>query len=682
MSKIEDFLVEIGTEELPLKELQNLSRAFADNLQSQMTAAAISFGAVQIFATPRRLAVLIKEVATQQPEQVVSKNGPSLKASYNADGTPTKAALGFASSCNTSLDQVTTKDDKLYFEKTRPGQRTSDLLATMIEQSLTKLPIKKAMRWGTGEFSFVRPMHWILMLLGKDVVETNIFGIESSNYTQGHRIHCPKPIHIISPDSYEELLETEGKVIASFEERKACILEDITALADLENGVAVIDPDLLNIVTALVEWPVAFVASFNPDFLLVPKECLISSMQDHQKCFALQDKNGKLLPKFILISNLESTDPATVIRGNELVMGARLADAAFYFNKDQQQTLESRVSQLQTVTYQKKLGSLFDKTLRIQKLAAYLAPMVLADLKTTEQAAYLCKADLLTSMVYEFPELQGIMGCYYAKHDQLSTAIADAIQEHYKPRFAQDTLPQSASGICVALADRIDSLVGMFGIDNIPTGEKDPYGLRRQAIAVLRTLIEKDIDLDLQPLFIESYKSYNGVISDPSSELLNFCFERLKAWYLDQGIAAKTFAAVMANPPSNPVDFDKRIKAVSEFQKLPQAESLAAANKRVQNLLAKNPANNQPLNETLIKEPAEQKLIAALKVQWDKTTPLLEKGEYTTVLKSLATLQEPVDDFFEHVMVIADDETLRNNRLNLLQQLRNLFLEVADVSLL
>lgn len=697
MQKSADFLVEIGTEELPPKDLQLLVTSFADQISKQLTEAMINFGTIKTFATPRRLAVIIENLAAQQPEQTISKRGPALTAAYDVNGAPTKAALGFATSCGVTMQQVTTQEtDKgawLFFEQRVAGKTTVELLPYFITHALSQLPIKKNMRWGTGEISFVRPIHWIIMLYGKDVVHANIMGINSGNLTHGHRIHAPKPFQISIPDGYEMQLETEGSVIVDFANRKQLIIDGVNKLASQANGTAVIDPDLLNMVTGLVENPVPLIATFNPDFLRVPKECLISSMQDHQKCFAIIDQHGELLPKFILVSNISSTDPQTVIYGNELVMNARLADAAFYYDKDQQQTLESRREQLKNVVYQKKLGSIYDKTERIAKLAVFLSETIRADSAQTERAAQLCKADLLTNMVYEFPELQGTMGHYYALHDKESHEIGLAIEEHYKPRFAQDTLPTGNMGICLALADRIDTLVGMFGIGNIPTGEKDPYGLRRQAIAILRIIIEKNIDIDLGYLFITAHNNYLEKADNATDQLVVFCYDRLKAWYLSNDVPAKTIEAVLAVTKLNykqdaikPLDFNSRINAVVKFQKLDAAANLAAANKRVQNILEKNSAsinkNHLEISEALFDSQAEKTLYSALTEQEKTVTPLIKMQDYTAILNSLATLQDPIDDFFTNVMVMVEDEKVRDNRLKLLQRLRDLFLQVADVSLL
>lgn len=694
MAKAEDFLIEIGTEELPPSEQQNLSKSFAELLTGYLTEANISFDSAHIktYATPRRLAVLIPQVATQQPEQIVSKRGPAMNAAYNADGTPTKAALGFAESCGVNIKdlsvQETDKGKWLYFAQTNPGSKTIELLPLFVENTLTRLPIKKRMRWGNGDFAFVRPMHWVLMLFGEEVVKAKICGLETGNITYGHRIHHPGSLKIDIPSIYADRLEQDGYVIADFNERKETIEQEILRLANKENSLPVMDQGLLDMVTGLVEYPVALIARFDKDFLRVPKECLISAMQDHQKCFALVDQRDNLLPKFILISNLKSTDPETVIHGNELVMNARLADAAFHYDNDQKHTLASRVEKLKTIVYQKQLGSLFDKVMRVQKLAEYIAPQIDADANNIKRAAYLCKADLLTSMVYEFPELQGIMGCYYALNDKEAQEVAIAIQEHYKPRTAADSLPASSYGIALAIADRVDTLVGFFGINNIPTGEKDPFALRRQALAVLRILIEKNLNLNLNDLFAEAFANYSAQLNRTliDDNLLAFCAERMKSWCISNEIEQKNLEAVLAleNTKFHPYDFYQRMLAVSAFQKLPAAQSLAAANKRVHNLLGKNPvqtSNKQvDIDVRLISAPEEKQLFTDVQNKENEIAPLMQDRNYTAVLQSLASLQTPVDNFFDKVMVNVEDEKVRNNRINLLQRLRNLFLQVADIS--
>lgn len=689
MSQVEDFLVEIGTEELPPNDLEFLSLQFAEILENSLIKANIKFNAqaTEVFATPRRLGIFLKDVALQQQDSVVEKRGPAITATYNADGSPTKAALGFAASCGVPFNEITElKTEKgawLHFKQSVAGKKTTTLLSDLVQQALLALPIKRNMHWGKGEISFVRPVHWIVMMHGKNIVPGNIFGLSNSNISYGHRIHASGPIIITSPNTYVKQL-ADAKVLVSFAARRNYIAQLITDLAKQQHGTSIIDPNLLDQVTGLVEHPVALAANFKAEFLRVPKECLISAMQDHQKCFALLSADGKLMPKFILISNLESTDPQVVINGNELVMNARLADAAFYFDKDQQQALENRVEQLKTVVYQKKIGSLYDKVLRIKKLATMIAVNIGANVKDTERAAYLCKADLLTNMVYEFPELQGIMGKYYALHDQESPVVANAIEEHYKPKFATDSLPKSKEAICIALADRIDTLVGFFGIGNIPTGEKDPFALRRQALAVMRLLIALPEKLDLAALLATAFNNYEGTINNYNAELITFCFERFKAYFLSD-FTPQMFAAVVAMGITSPLDFYQRLQAVKEFQALPVAASLAAANKRVQNILEKNnvATNSNPVAiEVRLLTTPEQNLFAALQQKEAEIAPLLVGANYAGILHSLATLQEPVDQFFTEVMVMVDDPMLRSNRISLLQRVRNLFLQVADVSLL
>lgn len=703
MNKTQDFLVEIGTEELPPKDLHDLAASLNFNISMLLKEHGIQFdtNSTIYFATPRRIAVIIKQVAVQQQDQTVERFGPAISAAYDANGAPTKAALGFASSCGVNIDQVSQKDKdnivKLYFTQKVLGKETVSLLPGIVEAALKKLPIKKYMRWGNGDVSFVRPVHWIVMLFGKEIVPCTIWGISASNISRGHRILGDNGIKIESPDTYAKQLEEQGKITPNFEIRRERIRADINKLAMQANGTAVIDEELLNMVTGLVEHPVALIANFDANFLRVPGECLISAMQDHQKCFALKDSNGNLLPKFILISNISSTDPQTVIRGNELVMHARLADAAFYFDKDQKQTLASRREQLKNVIYLKKLGSIYDKTERIKKIAEYIQSNCYSseDLKSIHQAAMLCKADLLTNMVYEFPELQGIMGSYYAKHDGENAAVALAIEEHYKPRFALDTLPTSNIGTIVALADRIDTIVGLFGIGNFPTGEKDPYGLRRQVIAVLRLLTENNINIDLKSLLAFANTLYDGATTSPTEQYFEFFSERIKSWYLSKSIDARTIAAVLTTLSNNPdpksdlvdyspSDIDKRIHAVAKFRALPEAASLAAANKRVQNLLEKSAqgSNNNvaAVDAKLFTNPEEITLYQAVEQKEKEIAPFVSNGDYSTVLQSLATLQAPVDAFFNNVMVMDEDIAKRNNRLNLLNRLRNLFLKVADIS--
>lgn len=696
MSKTADFLVEIGTEELPPNDLQQLSNAFASSITQMLTAQGISFASdVKVYASPRRIATFIPQLALMQPEQTIEKRGPAIAAAFNPDGSPNKAALGFAQSCGVDFNALTTQEtDKgkwLYFKQAIPGKKTSDVLPQIVETALQKLPIKRRMRWGAIDHTFVRPIHWIVMLLGEDVVKANILGIETNNITRGHRIHQKEPIKIDTAQIYADKLEQEGFVIADFNARKTIIANEIAELAQKHNATAVLDDKLLDLVTGLVEFPVALLANFDTNFLRVPKECLISAMQDHQKCFALLDKQGNLLPKFILISNLRSTDPDTVIRGNELVMHARLADAQFHYDNDLKRTLESRIPQLQTIVYQQQLGSLFDKVERIKKLAAFIAPFVDADVNIAIRSANLCKCDLVTNMVYEFPELQGIMGYYYALNDKEPMDVALALSEYYKPKGAGDSVPTNKYAQVLALADRIDTLVGFFGINLIPTGEKDPYALRRQALAVIRILIDRKINLNIEVLFTEALAGYKEKTFEKNNsqiikELSSFFNERLKHWFASANIAPQVYSAVhnVLQNTYNPLDIFNRIQAVVAFLTQPEALQLSAANKRVTNLLNAQNANNinVVINKELFATNEEKELFSEIEKKKVQVEELKPNKDYTEILLTLTSLQKPIDVFFEKVMVNVDDEKIKQNRLSLLKSINKLFTTVADISLL
>lgn len=699
MSKTQDFLIEIGTEELPPVSLFALSNTLANGIQQGLEQNNIDFDKnIQIFATPRRLAVLIPKVQLQQPEQVVSKRGPAINFAYDTDGTPTKAAQGFAESLGVSVKELTTqkteKGEWLFFSQKVPGKNTIEIIPIIVEASLQQLPIKKRMRWGNGEFSFVRPIHWLLMLLGDTVVPATIFDIKSEAYTYGHRIHHPERIKIDEPRLYADKLEQEGFVIASFAKRQNIIRDEIIALAQRHGGIPTLGQPLLDTVTGLVEWPIALLANFNQEFLSIPKECLISAMEHHQKCFAIFDEKNpqQLLPKFILISNIQSTDPETIIHGNELVMNARLKDAQFHYKNDLKHSLESRVERLKNIVYQKKLGSIYDKVVRIEKLAVFIAQKLNADLSLVQRAAHLCKTDLVTDMVGEFPELQGLMGYYYALNDKESPEVATAIYEHYMPKTAHDELPHSICGITLALADRIDSLVGFFGIGLIPTGDKDPYGCRRQALAIIRILVEEKINLELEPTFMVALNNYPNELFTADikqktiNELLNFFNERMKNWLAVDNIQPQIYNAVEnVVPLHDPLDIFNRINAVISFQKNPEAIKLTAANKRVSNLL-KTVENSDKItldiNTKLISEQDERNLFQEISKKEQEAAPLRAQKDYTQILQTLTTLQQPVDSFFDNVMVNAPDPNIKQNRIRLLKRLHNLFTEVADISLL
>ncbi|HQZ88296.1 MAG TPA: glycine--tRNA ligase subunit beta [Gammaproteobacteria bacterium] len=688
-----NLLIEIGCEELPPKNLHKLQITFVEHFRKMLNAADLTFTKTESFATPRRLALRISDLSLQQPSRQTTKRGPAKNAAFDETGKPTKAALGFAESCGVSIDalslQETDKGSWLVFEKNEPGKATEQLIPDLLTEALNALPFGRRMRWGTQTDSFVRPIHWIVLLWDHKVIQTEIFGVKSSNLTYGHRFHHPEALPISDPKDYESVLN-KGFVIANFEKRREKILSEITRITTEKKINAIIEDTLLDEVTGLVEWPVVLLGSFDKAFLDVPREALITSMQTHQRCFPVEDQSQKLLPHFLLVSNINSKNPAAVVNGNECVIAARLADAVFYYRIDKEIPLHQRLIDLKQVRFQWGLGTLWDKSERLAKLAMLIAPKIHADPLYTERAGLLCKTDLLTQMVGEFPELQSIMGCYYALHDSEPVAVAMAIEDHAHPRFAQDTLPTTPEGAALALADRLDSLVGIFGLGNRPTGDKDPFALRRQALGILRILIEKQCDCDLNDLLHvakEQYAHQAITLSEPEviSQVLDFCFERLRALYQDKGINPRVFEAVFAKRITNILDFDKRIQAINYFITLKEAESLAAANKRVQNILSKCDTDifrDLTVQNDLLTENAEKTLWLQLAAKEKEVAPLLQVGNYTEALKSLATLREPIDQFFTDVMVMVDDLTLRNNRLRLLHRLRVLFLEIADISLL
>ena len=684
-----DLLVEIGTEELPPKALYSLANSFRDSFCSLLENAGISYGPVEVFATPRRLALLLTQVTEKQQDRVLEKTGPAIQAAFAADGTPTKAAEGFARSCGVSVAELEQKDEgnvtKLVFRSLKPGEETAVLIPAMVQQALAALPIPKRMRWGSTRDEFVRPVQWIVLLFGDTAITARILGVDSGRITRGHRFHSPSPLSLASPKDYERLLLQEGKVIASFEKRRDLIRSQIEAQASSHNGVAEIYPALLDEVTALVEWPVALTGNFENDFLEVPKEALISSMKEHQKCFPLLDEQGNILPHFIAVSNLESREPAQVVAGNEKVIRPRLADAAFFYRQDQKTPLQARLEKLKTVVFQQELGTLFDKSQRVRKLCKAIAEMLGIDSTFAARAAELGKCDLMTSMVYEFAELQGTMGTYYARHDGEPEEVAQALSEQYYPRYAGDQLPSTNAGLILALAERLDTMTGLFGIGQPPSGSRDPFALRRAALGILRIIIEKQLSLDLPACVKAASGNFENQDNHDATVVAvsNFIFERLRAWYADQNIPSDTFLSVDAVRPSSPLEFDARIKAVNHFRQLPQSAALAAANKRVSNLLLKSDDNlpQQP-DSRLLQEAAELTLASRLQTCVSEVTPLLENHDFTAALTQMATLQPVVDEFFDKVMVNVDDEALRLNRLGLLKQLRSLFLRIADISLL
>ncbi|MBB3061519.1 glycine--tRNA ligase subunit beta [Microbulbifer rhizosphaerae] len=686
-----DFLVELGTEELPPKALRTLMDAFAQGIRQGLQDAELEFGEVKAYAAPRRLAVSVTGLAEKQQDKQIEKLGPAVKAAFDKDGNPSKAAEGFARSNGTTVDQLsrvqTDKGERLAFVSEQKGEATERLLAGIVEKSLAQLPIPKRMRWGARREEFVRPVHWLLMLFGDKVVDGEVLGLKAGNTSRGHRFHCNRELEIHSASDYVQQLRDPGYVIANFDERREAIREQVTAEAHNVNGVAVIDDDLLDEVTALVEWPMALTGRFEERFLDVPAEALISSMKEHQKYFHVVDADGQLLPFFVTVSNIESVDPAQVIAGNERVIRPRLSDAAFFFETDKKTSLESRREKLRQIVFQQHLGSVYDKTERVATLGRAIAGHVGSDADRAERAGRLCKSDLVTEMVFEFPDLQGIAGYYYAENDGEPLDVAKAMYEQYMPKFAGDELPKSDTGTVIALADRLDTLVGIFGIGQPPSGSRDPFALRRASLGVIRLVVEKNIDVDLRQLLELARDGYPrtalGEYSTVVEQTLNYILERFRARYEDQGIAAEVFMAVAARNLSRPLDIDNRVHAVHTFSQLPEAQALAAANKRVSNILAKleGPAPTE-VDENLLQEDAEKALYIAVKDARTQVEPLYAEALYTEGLAGLAGLRETVDSFFDHVMVMTDDEKLRDNRLALLAQLRSLFLEVADISLL
>ncbi len=684
-----DLLIEIGTEELPPKSLLTLSQAFKNEFEKLLQASHLDFNTVETFAAPRRLALKIKNLSTKQNDLSVERYGPAIQAAFDKDGNPTKAAEGFARSCNVSVTELDQKDDgkavKLFFSATKPGANTVDLIPDLLKQALNSLPIPKKMRWGSSREEFVRPVHWVVLLFGDELIPASILGVQSDSFSYGHRFHHPEKIELSTTDDYPTLLSQKGFVEPSFAVRKELINKLILQEANSISATAIIDQALLDEVTALVEWPVALLGSFDKDYLDVPKEAIISSLKAHQKCFYLLNDKEQLLPNFITISNLVSTNTPLVIQGNEKVIGPRLADAAFFFNQDKKQKLESNIETLKRVIFQKELGSVYEKSSRVRNLSIYISNHLNFKTDLAARAAELSKCDLLSNMVGEFADLQGVMGRYYALNDGEDSEVAAAIEEQYLPRFAGDILPSTETGIVLALSERIDTIVGLFGIGQPPTGSKDPFALRRAALGVLRIILEKQIPLNLGDCISHSIQSFDNLpaLEGLHKKVNDFIYDRLKAYYADLGIDAKVFQAVDAVRPQNPLQFDQQLKAVNYFSKLPEAESLSAANKRVSNILAKlNLSSETAVSESLLTEPAEVELYHSLKQVLASTSPLIEEQQYQQALEEMTSLQTPLDKFFESVMVNADDAHTKNNRQALLYQIRLLFLQIADISFL
>jgi glycyl-tRNA synthetase beta chain len=706
-----DFLLEIGTEELPPRALPALQQALVAGLAAGLDKAGLAHGELVGFATPRRLAVWVKRLAAQQPEQHLKRRGPPLHAAFDAADRPTRAALAFAESCGSTVEALEKLDEGkgtfLFFVGTKPGARAVELLPGLARAALDALPIPRRMHWGAGNAMFVRPVHWVVMLFGKDLVPATLLDTPAGHLTRGHRFHAPRPIRIASPGSYERTLRERGYVLADFAARRERIRAQVAAAAADVQGRARITEALLQEVTALVEWPVALTGRFEERFLSLPREVLISTLEDHQRYFPVEDAQGRLLPAFIAVSNIESRDPATVRAGNERVVRPRLADAAFFWEQDRRQPLAARRAALDAVTFQAKLGSLGDKTRRVSVLAGEIAVAAGDSREHAQRAAQLCKCDLLTAMVGEFPDLQGIMGTYYAQADGEPHEVATAIREHYLPRAAGDQLPATRAGLAVAIADKLDTLAGIFAIGEKPTGTKDPFGLRRAALGVQRILIEQALDLDLRRYIdlalagvradIERLRATGATATQAAladstaSEIYDFLMERLRAYYLDSagapllpGQAAVTtemFDAVLAARPASPLDFDARLKALSTFLELPESASLTAANKRIANILRKaNETAPAEVDVLLLRESAEVRLFDSIRALRDAVATATAQHEYAGALGRLAQLRPAVDAFFDQVMVMDENPQLRANRLSLLAQLQGLFAGVADLS--
>lgn len=687
MDKARDLLFELGTEELPPKSLRALRDALGENFSSLLGHNSLDFESIRTFASPRRLAVLVSRLAVSQPDTVRERKGPAVAAAFDAQGLATKAAQGFARSCGVAVEQLeresTAQGEWLVFREALKGTPSQELIPALLNESLAKLPIAKRMRWGAGSIEFVRPVHWSVLIYGSEVIPAEILGTQAGNLTYGHRFHAPNPIRIDQAIEYPELLRTRGWVIADFESRREIIRSQAQELAETLGALALIDEELLDEITALVEWPIALSGSFDPRFLDLPSEVLITTMQSNQKYFPLTTRRGEIYPGFITLSNIESSCPESVKRGNERVIRPRLSDAEFFWKKDRKTTLEARRPMLQSIIFQKRLGSLYEKSERVRRIAEWIADQLHIDSSAAVRAAQLAKADLLSEMVGEFPPLQGIMGRYYAAAEGEGDEVARAIEEQYFPRQAGGALPETRTGQILSVADKIDTLVGIFSAGLIPSGDKDPYALRRAALGLLRILIEGRLDLDLLALLaLASDLLPNDLGSDSArADAYTFILERLRGYFLERGFKADEFEAVLAVNPSRPLDFENRLQAVADFRALSAAESLAAANKRIRNILRKSEHQaGAEVEPDYFEFPEERELFLAMSRAAQDIEPCLEGLEYPQALTRLSQLRESVDHFFDRVMVMVEDPRVRSNRLALLYQVQALFLRIADIS--
>ncbi|EEY39848.1 glycine--tRNA ligase subunit beta [Vibrio mimicus] len=683
-----EFLIELGTEELPPKQLRTLAEAFAANFAAELATADIAHEGVTWFATPRRLALKVANLAESQPDRVVEKRGPAVNVAFDADGKPTKAAEGWARGNGITVEQaerlVTDKGEWLLFKEQVQGQQTASVVVEMAAKALANLPIAKPMRWGDKETQFIRPVKTLTILFGRELIQGEILGVKSDRIVRGHRFMGEPEFTIESAEQYPAILEERGKVIADYATRKAMIIEGSQQAAKQLGGIADLEDALVEEVTSLVEWPVVMTAKFEEKFLKVPAEALVYTMKGDQKYFPVYDASKKLLPNFIFVSNIESKEPRHIVEGNEKVVRPRLADAEFFFNTDRKRPLVDRLSLLENAIFQQQLGTIKDKTDRITELAGYIAEQIGADVEKSKRAGLLAKCDLMTSMVFEFTDTQGVMGMHYARHDGEAEEVAVALNEQYMPRFAGDELPSRGVSAAVAMADKLDTIVGIFGIGQAPKGS-DPFALRRASLGVLRILVEYGYQLDLVDLIAKAKSLFGNRLTNTNveQEVIEFMLGRFPTWYQDAGFSIDIIQAVLARNPTKPADFDQRVKAVSHFRALEEAEALAAANKRVGNILAKYDGElGEEIDLALLQEDAEKALAEAVEIMAEALEPAFATGNYQEALSKLAGLRAPVDAFFDNVMVMADDEALKKNRLTLLNKLRNLFLQIADISLL
>ncbi|HDZ9243920.1 TPA: glycine--tRNA ligase subunit beta [Vibrio cholerae] len=683
-----EFLIELGTEELPPKQLRTLAEAFAANFAAELATADIAHEGVTWFATPRRLALKVANLAESQPDRVVEKRGPAVNVAFDADGKPTKAAEGWARGNGITVEQaerlVTDKGEWLLFKEQVQGQQTASVVVDMAAKALANLPIAKPMRWGDKETQFIRPVKTLTILFGSELIQGEILGVASARTLRGHRFMGEAEFTIESAEQYPAILEERGKVIADYATRKAMIIEGSQQAAQQLGGIADLEDALVEEVTSLVEWPVVMTAKFEEKFLKVPAEALVYTMKGDQKYFPVYDASKKLLPNFIFVSNIESKEPRHIVEGNEKVVRPRLADAEFFFNTDRKRPLVDRLPLLENAIFQQQLGTIKDKTDRITELAGYIAKQIGADVEKSKRAGLLAKCDLMTSMVFEFTDTQGVMGMHYARHDGEAEEVAVALNEQYMPRFAGDELPSRGVSAAVAMADKLDTIVGIFGIGQAPKGS-DPFALRRASLGVLRILVEYGYQLDLVDLIAKAKSLFGNRLTNANveQEVIEFMLGRFPTWYQDAGFSIDIIQAVLARNPTKPADFDQRVKAVSHFRALEEAEALAAANKRVGNILAKYDGKlGEEIDLALLQEDAEKALAEAVEIMAEALEPAFATGNYQEALSKLAGLRAPVDAFFDNVMVMADDEALKKNRLTLLNKLRNLFLQIADISLL